>query len=105
MTLDQYRDYIVEAVVLFVQALISASAEQSLEGTTWTSWWRSPAYNLRVGGRPGSQHLKALAFDVSGPGAEAIATRWTQLGGVAIDETATKGHWHLQRFRAGSEPG
>jgi len=68
-----------------------------------TSWWRSNARNLDVGGARNSQHLLAWAVDFAGPRDEsrklvAVAER---LGLVAVDEGD---HVHVQMFRAGVIP-
>src|SRR5262249_13687383 len=104
-TVQRYGTFIVQGLYMFLGSLFDAAADGiDLQGTTWTSWWRSPADNLRVGGQPTSQHLKALAYDVSGPAAAAIAAKWALRGGSVVDERATKNHVHLQVFPAGRSP-
>lgn len=66
---------------------------------TYSSWWRSPYDNARVGGHPNSQHLTGLAVDIPSRRASAGTHKFIDLLGavglVVIDEGD---HWHVQRF-------
>lgn len=68
-----------------------------------TSWYRSPARNLEVGGAVRSQHLLGWAADFQGPRDE--AARMVELGRglglVGIDEGD---HVHFQMYPAGVVP-
>lgn len=68
-----------------------------------TSWWRSNARNLDVGGAPRSQHLLAWAVDFAGPRDQSrqLVALAESVGLVAIDEGD---HVHVQMFPAGVIP-
>lgn len=65
-----------------------------------TSWWRSLADNVRVGGASNSQHLVGLAVDFVFPRNQRTLAkqRLRQVGFVVIDEGD---HVHVQTFEAG----
>jgi len=72
--------------------------------TVITSWFRSPAENLRVGGDPDSQHLVGLALDIV-PGKPAIllavaeaSDKFEEAGFLVLP---TRTHLHIQTFPAG----
>lgn len=68
-----------------------------------TSWWRSSARNLEVGGAVRSQHLLAWAVDFAGPRDEAMAMveLARNIGMVAVDEGT---HVHVQMYPRGVVP-
>jgi len=68
-----------------------------------TSWFRSEADNLRVGGAPFSQHLLAWAVDWDLPRDQHrdLVLLAMQLGMVAVDEGD---HVHVQMYPAGRIP-
>lgn len=68
-----------------------------------TSWWRSNARNLDVGGAPRSQHLLGWAVDFAGPRDESrqMVAMAQDLGLTAVDEGD---HVHLQMYPAGVIP-
>lgn len=63
-----------------------------------TSWWRSPAENMRVGGHPDSQHLVGAAIDAVP--ASAQVARVLDAAGFAVVREAT--HVHAQAWPAGA---
>jgi len=89
----------------YTQQLIPAFERLATEfpGSQYTSWYRDPVNNRRVGGNPRSQHLLAFAADVVPPPEVrfAFASRAQQLGFVVVDEGD---HLHLQAFPPGSIP-
>ncbi len=69
-----------------------------------TSWYRSPARNLQVGGEPRSQHLLAFAADFGNLQAgerQRLVDLARHLGMVGVDEGD---HVHLQMFPRGTIP-
>jgi len=64
-----------------------------------TSWWRSPAANLSVGGHPASQHLCGTAFDIAGPGTAQAIPRLQAAGFIVIPYAGS--HIHAQAWPAG----
>lgn len=69
--------------------------------STVTSWWRSPARNVSVGGAVYSQHLLGFALDLVTPRPAALVRSLNAVGLVAIDE---KDHVHVQAYPAGAIP-
>jgi len=63
---------------------------------TLTSWYRTPERNRAVGGARRSQHLLGLAIDLDTPDPDLVLELADLFGVVALDETATKSHVHLQ---------
>ena len=65
-----------------------------------TSWWRSDARNMEVGGAPYSQHLLGWAVDWALPRERhrAMVELAREFGLVAIDEGD---HVHVQMYPAG----
>jgi len=68
-------------------------------GSQLTSWWRDSATNLAVGGAAESQHLFALAFDVTAPDQAALARSLRRVG-LIVTEPGT--HVHAQALPAGA---
>lgn len=72
------------------------------EGTQFTSWYRSPETNRRVGGHPQSQHLLGLALDSVSPGipdgGRQLAYDVERAGLIAVSELT---HLHTQAWPAG----
>jgi len=69
-----------------------------------TSWYRSAADNVRVGGAVNSQHRYATAFDLAGPflrtsARNAVASRLRAQSFFVLDEGD---HLHVQAFPAGA---
>lgn len=68
---------------------------------SYSSWYRTPYDNARVGGHPNSQHLTGLAVDVptrtASAGARNFVAMAQRVGLVVIDEGD---HWHIQRYAA-----
>jgi len=66
-----------------------------------SSWFRTPAKNRTEGGSPESQHLFALAMDLTGP--PQLLPNIVQVARanhlVAVQE---RGHVHIQAFPAGA---
>lgn len=80
------------------------SADRALDGIdgTVTSWFRSLADNLRVGGVVESQHRWGCAMDlvVADPGQRALAVQRLKAEGFFVVVEAT--HVHFQAFPAGT---
>jgi len=76
---------------------------QEFPGAIPTSWYRSEARNLEVGGAPYSQHRLAWAVDWKAPpGRNREMVRLAQdLGMVGVDEGD---HVHVQMYPAGIIP-
>lgn len=76
---------------------------ESFPGAVPTSWYRSPAKNLAVGGSPFSQHLLAWAVDWAMPPGQntAMVKLARELGMVGVDEGD---HVHVQMYPAGTIP-
>jgi len=70
-------------------------------GLRVTSWFRTPANNRIEGGAPESQHLFALAWDltVSRSSLPHLVEHMRRQGLVAVQE---RDHVHVQAFPAGS---
>ena len=86
----------------FSQALAMAHSRGIYARPTITSWWRSPAYNVQVGGAARSQHQLGLAVDVayqSAQDADAAVRQGFGAGLVAVNEGD---HVHFQAFPAGT---
>lgn len=66
-----------------------------------SSWYRSPARNLEVGGAERSQHLYGTALDLVGPGAKDAAKQLRARGWTALNEGD---HWHVQVFASNPFP-
>jgi len=68
--------------------------------TRASSWWRSPAKNIAVGGNPDSQHLIGTAIDLVVPENEKrqVIADLTRFGWVVVDEGD---HLHAQAWPAG----
>ncbi len=64
----------------------------------WSSFYRDPAANRRVGGHPWSQHLVGLAADHAPPSAR-FRARAREAGLVVVNEGT---HDHIQGWRAGT---
>lgn len=62
-----------------------------------TSWWRGVDDNRRVGGHVDSQHLVALALDVT-PGSAAVEAALRSVGFTTV---AYSSHVHAQVLEAG----
>lgn len=62
-----------------------------------TSWYRAPDWNRSVGGSPESQHLVALAVDLT-PYDSALAASLQSSGLVVVPEGS---HLHVQTWPAG----
>ncbi len=60
-----------------------------------TSWWRSRALNLSVGGAPGSQHLLGTAFDLGQN--QAAAAELRRVGFIVVE---SPDHLHAQPWPA-----
>lgn len=71
---------------------------QVLAGARLTSFIRSPAVNLGVGGLHQSQHLVGLGADFGLESAEQVIGSAAEEGYVAIVESD---HVHVQRYPAG----
>jgi len=86
----------------FLWALLQAV--RGLRGNLYpTSWHRNALENYEAGGDEFSQHLVALALDIGGDAeilGEALeSTR--RVGLIAVDERASVGIIHVQRYPAG----
>ena len=81
---------------------------QAQPGLALTSWWRSRAHNMAVGGRPTSQHLIGTAFDLVGPEPVMQGAEWyaRNIGWEVLYHQVYGGqrHLHLQAYRAGTAP-
>lgn len=64
----------------------------------WSSFYRDPAHNQRVGGDPWSQHLVGLAADHK-PASAAFRMRAREAGLIVVNEGD---HDHVQGWRAGT---
>jgi len=64
---------------------------------TVTSWWRSRAVNLEVGGDEFSQHLLGTAFDLA-PTHTNLLVALRRQGFIVVDE---RNHFHAQPWPAG----
>jgi len=63
-----------------------------------TSYWRDPAGNRAVGGRPDSQHLLGLGIDLLVDDVNEAASRLSARGLVAVPYRT---HLHVQAWPAG----
>ncbi len=85
----------------FVGRLLRSVSVHEATQVTASSWFRTVARNRSVGGDPESQHLFALAVDITGP--REVLTRIgrrAQLSGLtALLEGS---HLHVQLFPAGA---
>lgn len=63
-----------------------------------TSWFRTRADNLRVGGHPDSQHLLGFAVDIAPKIPASQLRRWLTQGLVILEEGD---HTHVQLYPAG----
>lgn len=95
---------------IMLLGLIGARDRYVLNDATWsfTSWWRSPQENARVGGDPRSQHLLGLALDIV-PADTTLSSLASALRAYASDALGTpfvvvleSDHVHVQRFPAGA---
>lgn len=80
------------------------AAVRGIRGTLYpTSWHRNATENWDAGGDEYSQHLVALALDIGGDpeSLSAVLQQARGVGLVAVDERATEGIVHVQRFPAG----
>lgn len=78
--------------------------QRSFPNATVTSWYRSNARNISVGGAPRSQHLLAFAADwgsLDAQDRQQMVTLARAVGMTAIDEGD---HVHVQMFPAGVIP-
>jgi len=64
-----------------------------------SSWWRSAADNLRVGGNARSQHLLGLAVDLEAVEPGLLLMELNAQGLTVIDEGD---HLHVQTFPSGT---
>jgi hypothetical protein len=78
---------------------IGGDLEVSLSGPR--AWQRSRRENAAVRGKPRSQHLVALAIDLTGPDVREFQRRARAAGLVTIDEGD---HLHVQRYAAAVLP-
>lgn len=65
-----------------------------------TSWWRSPAKNVSVGGVEDSQHLAGLAVDLVFPTASSRRTGIARLQAQGLTVIDEGDHVHAQVLRA-----
>jgi len=69
----------------------------------FTSWYRDPINNARVGGAPNSQHLLAWAADAVVP--PESANRFIQIAeGIGFVVVVERDHIHIQAFGRGVVP-
>lgn len=94
MILGPWRPWI----ITFLRRVIPALGQARVRPT---SWWRSPSGNAAVGGNRESQHLFALALDVTGPDIELARFDWAarRTGLVSVREND---HVHVQLFPGGA---
>ncbi len=85
----------------WIQQFVARVNSMRLFGVTVTSWWRGPQHNRQVGGSRESQHLFALAIDVSGS-REKLTALEQQAWGVGLVPVMEPGHLHIQAFPAGA---
>lgn len=95
---------------IMLLGLIGARDRYGLDDRAWTftSWWRSPQENIRVGGDPRSQHLLGLALDIV-PSDTTLSNLASAFKNYASDVLDTpfvavleSDHVHVQRFPAGA---
>lgn len=85
----------------FVGRLLSSVAHADAAKVTVSSWFRTFATNRAAGGDPESQHLFALAVDITGP--RDVLTRIGRLAQLAGLVALLEGsHLHVQMFPAGA---
>jgi len=74
---------------------------QGFPGIQVTSWFRTPEKNRIEGGRPESQHLFGLAWDVSAP-AEQLEHLVEHMRAAGLTAVRERRHVHVQAFPAGA---
>lgn len=89
------------AWVPWIQQFVARVNSMSLVGATVSSWWRGPSHNRNVGGSAESQHLFALAIDITGS-RDKLARLQQQAFGVGLVPVMEGGHLHIQAFPAGA---
>lgn len=73
------------------------------DGHRISSWYRTRAQNAAVHGSPESQHLVALALDVSPPAPLEWVEWWRDRGLTVVTKAHGTGpHTHIQRYPAGT---
>lgn len=114
MAVERPPDVVINAVERGVPGIwnwwVGAVNRAHSQSSPWfpTSWWRSRAKNLSVGGHPFSQHLLGLAFDLWEP---ETATRSAPdspeaaLRGQGFIVLRKAQHLHVQTWPAGSGRG
>jgi uncharacterized protein YcbK (DUF882 family) len=70
------------------------------ERITLTSWWRSAAQNVSVGGVDDSQHLAGLAADLVFPTLTSRRTGIARLQAAGLGVLDEGDHVHVQVFQA-----
>lgn len=92
-------------IATFLRLVIRAAELSQAWNAIPSSWYQSQldeqalrdARGSAVTGK--SQHAIGTALDVVGDDAEALASMFVQLGGIAVNEGD---HWHLQLYARGT---
>lgn len=80
---------------VFARLVIAVLVAARVRRVGISSWYRTPAQNAAVGGRPDSLHLQGLAIDLVGDDDELgqIEGIWRAIGFDAVDEGD---HLHIE---------
>jgi len=86
-----------------IEGFVGQAVQLPIRDMTVTSFWRNPTHNRNVGGAAESQHIFALAFDVTGTRFQRDQVlKAARARGLVAVENPRKQIVHVQQFQAGA---